>query len=204
MAVGKMKREGDLGLFYVPGSVIMPAIKQNREQQRALEEVSKALEELSAINTVTSDGWPGTICVVFNTEGKKGRGSTTKVQFGKPTSKEGAAIIRLVKGYAARLGKEALSKAQKNDILLEASEKAILKGESSPVAEESNDTTAVGQVVQESVPEAPAADAIEPLATGFEDPQEPSGVWETGGEELGAGEADETGFDDALRSFQNY
>lgn len=200
----------------------MPAIKQNREQQKALEEVSKAIEELTAINVVTSEGWNGTISVVFNTEGKRGKGGTTKVQLGKTNCKEGTAIVRLMKSYAARVGKEALAKAQKYDILLEPEEKAVLKGEAPTGIEQTPaDATAEPSEAEERTPPLEAApenaqDGMETspltesipetdsLPDGLDSQQSSGSVWEDSGERDIPSDADNTGFEDALRSFQNH
>lgn len=198
----------------------MPAIKQNREQQRALEEVSKAIDELSAINSVSSEGWHGTVSVVFNTEGKKGKGGVTKVQFGKPTSKESTAIMRLVKGYAARVGKEALAKAQKFDILLEASEKAILKGETPDFIEgpEERGILSVDPVESPKACEEPNKEASAPpletveglnainLKEGGEEPLvSDSNVWGANAAECdGSQVEDDADFARVLSSFQNH
>ena len=109
----------------------MPSIKQNPEQQKALEDVTTALAELKNMNALTQGTWSGGATLSFN-NGGTGRGSTIKIQIdgeSKEDEKDIAAILRIIQSRRARIAREALNRAAKYDIRLDKEEEATLRGE---------------------------------------------------------------------------
>ena len=109
----------------------MPSIKQNPEQQKALEDVTTALAELKNMNALAQGTWSGGAVLSFN-NGGTGRGSTIKIQIdgeSKEDEKDIAAILRIIQSRRARIAREALNRAAKYDIRLDEEEEATLRGE---------------------------------------------------------------------------
>ena len=109
----------------------MPSIRQNPEQQKALEDVTTALAELKSMNILSDGEWANSVTLSFS-NGGTGRGSTLKVQIdanAKEDEKEIAAILRVLQGRRARIAKDALARAEKFDIRLDEEEEATLRGE---------------------------------------------------------------------------
>lgn len=109
----------------------MPSIKQNPEQQKALEDVTTALAELKNMNALAQGTWSGGATLSFN-NGGTGRGSTIKIQIdgeSKDDEKDIAAILRIIQSRRARIAREALNRAAKYDIRLDEEEEATLRGE---------------------------------------------------------------------------
>lgn len=109
----------------------MPSIRQNPEQQKALEDVTTALAELKNMNILSAGEWANSVMLAFN-NGGSGRGSTIKVQIdanAKEDEKDIAAIMRVLQNRRARIAKEALARAEKFDIRLDEEEEATLRGE---------------------------------------------------------------------------
>lgn len=109
----------------------MPSIKQNPEQQKALEDVTTALAELKNMNALAQGTWSGGATLSFN-NGGTGRGSTIKIQIdcgSKDDEKDIAAVLRIVQSRRARIAREALNRAAKYDIRLDEEEEATLRGE---------------------------------------------------------------------------
>lgn len=109
----------------------MPSIRQNPEQQKALEDITTALAELKSMNILTDGEWANSVTLSFS-NGGTGRGSTLKVQIdanAKEDEKDIAAILRVLQGRRARIAKDALARAEKFDIRLDEEEEATLRGE---------------------------------------------------------------------------
>ena len=109
----------------------MPSIRQNPEQQKALEDVTTALAELKSMNILSDGEWANSVTLSFS-NGGTGRGSTLKVQIdanAKEDEKDIAAILRVLQGRRARIAKDALARAEKFDIRLDEEEEATLRGE---------------------------------------------------------------------------
>ena len=108
----------------------MPSIRQNPEQQKALEDIT-ALAELKSMNILSDGEWANSVTLSFS-NGGTGRGSTLKVQIdanAKEDEKDIAAILRVLQGRRARIAKDALARAEKFDIRLDEEEEATLRGE---------------------------------------------------------------------------
>lgn len=109
----------------------MPSIRQNPEQQKALEDITTALAELKSMNILSDGEWANSVTLSFS-NGGTGRGSTLKVQIdanAKEDEKDIAAILRVLQGRRARIAKDALARAEKFDIRLDEEEEATLRGE---------------------------------------------------------------------------
>lgn len=109
----------------------MPSIRQNPEQQKALEDITTALAELKSMNILSDGEWANSVTLSFS-NGSTGRGSTLKVQIdanAKEDEKDIAAILRVLQGRRARIAKDALARAEKFDIRLDEEEEATLRGE---------------------------------------------------------------------------
>ena len=109
----------------------MPSIRQNPEQQKALEDITTALAELKSMNILSDREWANSVTLSFS-NGGTGRGSTLKVQIdanAKEDEKDIAAILRVLQGRRARIAKDALARAEKFDIRLDEEEEATLRGE---------------------------------------------------------------------------
>ena len=109
----------------------MPSIRQNPEQQKALEDITTALAELKSMNILSNGEWANSVTLSFS-NGGTGRGSTLKVQIdanAKEDEKDIAAILRVLQGRRARIAKDALARAEKFDIRLDEEEEATLRGE---------------------------------------------------------------------------
>lgn len=105
----------------------MPVIRQNKEQQQALEYVTKTLEIASAMAAVTDGSWSGTATIQFATPGKPKRGGL-KVTLDEG-DKEIGNLLKLLRSHRQRICKEAIAQAQKHSIDLTDEELAILSGE---------------------------------------------------------------------------
>ena len=109
----------------------MPSIRQNPEQQKALEDITTALAELKSMNILSDGEWANSVTLSFS-NGGTGRGSTLKVQIdanAKEDEKDIAAILRVLQGRRARIAKDALARAEKFDIRLDEEEEATLRDE---------------------------------------------------------------------------
>lgn len=109
----------------------MPSIRQNPEQQKALEDITTALAELKSMNILSDGEWANSVTLSFS-NGGTGRGSTLKVQIdanAKEDEKDIAAILRVLQGRRARIAKDALARAEKFNIRLDEEEEATLRGE---------------------------------------------------------------------------
>ena len=109
----------------------MPSIRQNPEQQKALEDITTALAELKSMNILSDGEWANSVTLSFS-NGGTGRGGTLKVQIdanAKEDEKDIAAILRVLQGRRARIAKDALARAEKFDIRLDEEEEATLRGE---------------------------------------------------------------------------
>lgn len=194
----------------------MPTIRENKQQQKALEEVSLALETLTAIQTVTDENWAGTLTLNYTAAGKKGRGSTIKLPLGDSSSKEFIAVQKLLRTFATRLGKEAIAKAEKHDIVLETKEVAILKGKT----EHAEEPDALAPE-HESTPDAPQADVPGQPPFIYQEAEDAEPPAHQGSSEWSGSAYDEAGdamsrqtaegkqdgglsFEDALQAFQNH
>lgn len=158
----------------------MPSIRQNPEQQKALEDITTALAELKSMNILSDGEWANSVTLSFS-NGGTGRGSTLKVQIdanAKEDEKDIAAILRVLQGRRARIAKDALARAEKFDIRLDEEEEATLRGElpqkksRKKNASEAPDATAVA-AEQTNTNEG----ALEQSHAGF------TGVWENATQE---------------------
>lgn len=144
----------------------MPSIKQNPEQQKALEDVTTALAELKNMNALAQGTWSGGATLSFN-NGGTGRGSTIKIQIdcgSKDDEKDIAAVLRIVQSRRARIAREALNRAAKYDIRLDEEEEATLRGELPQKKSRKK------QAVEEPVEQEPqqAAGEPEPVAPAYQ------------------------------------
>lgn len=108
----------------------MPVIRQNKEQQQALEFVTKALEMTTATAAVTEGLWSGSATIQFSAHGKSRRGGL-RVTLDED-DKEISNLMKLIRNYRQRICKEAIARAQKYNIDLTPEETAILTGEDQP------------------------------------------------------------------------
>lgn len=183
----------------------MPEIKRDKQQEKALAEVTLALNTISAIREATDEDWKGTLTLTYTIAGKSGRGSNIKVPLGDQDAKEVVAIQKLLRASMARLGKEAIVKADRFKILLSPKELAILSGEAPAPKEEPTPAAPMQVEPVEPTHEEPAATAeehVEPVEP-TQEPQESAwGAFEEAGPATTPD--DDGGFADALQAFQSH
>ena len=109
----------------------MPSIRNNEAQQKALNEVSKALGELKSLAYFAQvDNWDAPVTLAF------GNGETAhsaiRVALNpsevKDDAKDVAAIIRILQTRRNRVIKDIMQKTEKWDIELSEAEQALLEG----------------------------------------------------------------------------
>lgn len=184
----------------------MPSIRNNEAQQKALNEVSKALGELKSLTYFAQvDNWDAPVTLAF------GNGETAhsaiRVALNpsevKDDAKDVAAIIRILQTRRNRVIKDIMQKTEKWDIELSEAEQALLEGAVIPGKrrrrKKADDKASAEETVSAEIPAEAAApgdegapvqsDAgFEPVADALSNEEDPS---------MPAGFDDADGFADA-------
>ena len=159
----------------------MPSIRNNEAQQKALNEVSKALGELKSLAYFAQvDNWDSPVTLAF------GNGETAhsaiRVALNpsevKDDAKDVAAIIRILQTRRNRVIKDIMQKTEKWDIELSEAEQALLEGAVIPGKrrrrKKADDEASAEETVSAEIPAEAAADALSneedtSMPAGFDD-----------------------------------
>ena len=156
----------------------MPSIRNNEAQQKALNEVSKALGELKSLAYFAQvDNWDAPVTLAF------GNGETAhsaiRVALNpsevKDDAKDVAAIIRILQTRRNRVIKDIMQKTEKWDIELSEAEQALLEGAVIPGKrrrrKKADDEASAEETVSAEIP----ADAVfEPVADALSNEEDTS------------------------------
>lgn len=112
----------------------MPSIRTDKAQEAALNTVTTALNDLVTIDTITQEGWAGSVSLQFRSQ-EEGRRGNHKICI-ESDSKDFADVVKLMQARRNRLCKTIQSTAKKYGLILTAEEETLLApgGKVSPSA----------------------------------------------------------------------
>lgn len=180
----------------------MPSIRNNEAQQKALNEVSKALGELKSLTYFAQvDNWDAPVTLAFG----NGETAHSAIRIAlnpsevKDDAKDVATIIRILQTRRNRVIKDIMQKTEKWDIELSEAEQALLEGAAIPGKRRRRKKADDEEAVSTEIPAEAAASEDEEVPVqpdaGFEPAAEaPSNVEDNS---MPAGFDDADGFTDA-------
>ena len=104
----------------------MPSIKKNVKQIQAMEQISNMLQSLETIQKFSEDT-TAELAIIYVPEGKSRRSKENSITLAK-TNKEFKRVFAVLNSFKARIKKECLDLADKNEIEFSEEEMDILNG----------------------------------------------------------------------------